>query len=36
MIAPLVELEILAPVHDSATYARRFHAPAVLAVLLSS
>lgn len=34
MISQLVELELLAPVRRSATYARRFHAPAVLEVLL--
>lgn len=36
MISQLVELELLAPVRRSATYARRFHAPAVLEVLLRS
>lgn len=36
MISQLVELELLAPVRRSATYGRRFHAPAVLMVLLSS
>lgn len=36
MITQLVELQLLAPVRRSATYARRFHAPAVLEVLLRS
>lgn len=34
MISQLVELELLAPVHRSATYGRRFYAPSVLEVLL--
>lgn len=35
LIGQLVDLEILAPVRADAAYARRFHAPAVTAVLLA-
>lgn len=34
MITQLVELGLLAPVRKTATYDRRFHAPAVMQVLL--
>ena len=36
LIAQLVELELLAPVSETATYDRRFHAPAVTDVLLAA
>lgn len=36
MIGQLVDLGLLAPVRKAAIYDRRFHAPAVMQVLLSS